>query len=165
MKCRTLGSTSTQSAVTCASCYDKFVLTKDNFCRNCNSGWASVPVEHQEDLNTPCNSCIEDPAIAGKLVCTKCPTSVDDPNNYNNVNIVNYYTAASGSKRCSKCPDNCMNCDDDFKVCKTCRTGFLLSADKSKCTLCQPSNCADCSDQKGGSGGIPLINYCKKCFP
>jgi hypothetical protein len=72
--------------------------------------------------------------------------------------VKGYYPAidAKGINRCFACPKNCNDCNSQ-KVCGRCATGYVLSSDKTKCTLRCSDSCLTCEDN--------LPNKCLSCYP
>ena len=59
--------------------------------------------------------------------------------------VVGYYSEndSKGVARCKECFNYCDTCTS-ATACTKCETGYVLSTDKSKCTIKCSDNCATC---------------------
>ncbi|ESU43134.1 Variant-specific surface protein, partial [Giardia duodenalis] len=160
-KCVSCGDTNA-GVPNCAKCTAPTTTGQKPACSECNSGFAlsedktTCTQDTTPQCTTPdCKAC-DNPAKDNE-VCTACtenkyltPTSqcVDTCSK-----LGNYYGAAGN--KCKECTvANCAECSTDGS-CKTCRTGFYLTANECKacdssCKSCSGATNADCTECPSG---------------
>lgn len=128
--------------ITCGNCKEGFILSHDNKCvqstvENCyaldEDGTCGYCLSgYGPDANSHCSQCAE-----GCIDCREDNTKCSD------WHCKNGYEYIWGDGKCSKCPDNCEECEGK-PTCISCNSGYGVN-ENGLCSPCALQNCSICS--------------------
>ena len=138
----------------CTSCSRGYALN--------GSGCATCSVKNCIDCKSSISSCdtcreglvfFNSKCLPCSASCKTCQTS--DITSCLSCNSGMYLSKVGNKNKCTKCFSNCADCTE-ATTCIRCIEGYVLSEDKSKCSIACSSSCATCDSTDP--------NKCTGCF-